>query len=237
MADASSPALLHGSAAAAKASGRAGVLLSGGCDDGWRVPVSPEACAAASGMGLDANVHAGFAPESGIAGMVAAGARVFSVDVHQDPEVIRGVLGSDRRPGDYGALIRSILSAGGVPVPHVTAGLGERDLLESASLLRSMGFRRAVLLGLVPSGRARFSGPSVPSAVELLGSMGIEAALGCMRDRSSRSMERECIERGARLIANMSPRTAEWARGSGFAVEEDPRCCCMPLSEKGLFGL
>ncbi len=215
------------------ASGGSGMLISGGCDRTGRVPLLHlrDAISQISSMGLEINIHAGFIGPSEARELVSAGVRRFSVDIHQDPAVIKGVLHLDRPPSDYGDLLDAVITAGGVPVPHLTAGLGGKDIAASADLLLSRGLRRAVLLGLVPSHAGSpmpgASTETVVSAVDILSGRGLEVTLGCMRDRSCRDMEAECIRHGVMRIANPSRETQEWVKANGYSVKEDRRCCCM----------
>ncbi|MDR3206525.1 MAG: hypothetical protein LBT41_05500, partial [Candidatus Methanoplasma sp.] len=146
-------------------------------------------------------------------------------------EIIGSVLHLDRRPEEYAETLHAILDAGGAPVPHLTVGFGSRDLIGSAEAVKEAGLSRVVLLGLVPTPGTVFSSRSVSeaemiSAVDVLSGMGLEATLGCMRDRSHRSLERECILRGVKGIANMSRETLRWAERNGYSVSESRTCCC-----------
>jgi uncharacterized radical SAM superfamily protein len=188
-------------------------------------------------MGLKVNVHAGFLTTEQAEDLVRAGVGYFSVDVHQDPAVIGPVLHLDRKPEEYAGLLRTILEAGGTLVPHLTAGFGTCDLVESAAVVKEAGLSKAVLLSLVPTPGTAFdfhsvSEETVLSAVDALLDRGFEITLGCMRDRSHRSLERECILRGVREIANMSRDTIRWAEKNGYSVAESRACCCVQAQNR-----
>ncbi|MDR0888073.1 MAG: radical SAM protein [Candidatus Methanoplasma sp.] len=217
-----------------KNSGGKGILLSGGCDVHGTVPLISflETIGKIVGMGLEVNVHAGFLTEDEASKLVDAGVKDFSVDVHQDPDVIRSVLNLDRRPEDYRDLLRIIMDAGGHPMPHITAGFGTADLYYSAQLIRDLGISEVVLLTLVPTKGTEFEEPSITEAaildaVDTVRNMGLDVILGCMRDRSLRTLEIGCIEHGVRKIANMSRSTLKWAEENGFEIITDNRCCLM----------
>ena len=219
-----------------KASGGRGLLISGGADVSGRVPVADHADAIAEMVsgGLEMNVHTGFITREEAEALVAAGVSRFSLDVHQDPEVIRDFMHLDREPEDYGALIDIIRDAGGIPVPHITLGFGAEDLSSSLKLLRSKGLTDVVVLTLVPTPGtvtegSKMSEDAAAGAVMMMSAMGFSVTLGCMRDRTLRGLEVKCIQAGARRIANPSAGTVRWARDNGFAVETDHRCCCMGI--------
>jgi uncharacterized radical SAM superfamily protein len=214
--------------------GGKGMLLSGGCDVRGSVPLPSFAGTIRKvvDMGLEINVHAGFMTEDEASALVSAGVKEFSVDVHQDPVVIRSVLNLDRRPEDYCELLRTIIDAGGRPMPHITAGFGVLDLYNSALVVKDLGICSAVLLTLVPTKGTMFeesflTGSAILDAVDMMRELGLDVILGCMRDRSIRSLEIDCIKHGVRKVANMSRATLRWAEENGFTVEVDNRCCLM----------
>ena len=219
-----------------RASGGRGMLISGGSDASGRVPVADHADAVASIVsgGLEVNVHAGFICREEAERLVASGVSRFSVDLHQDPEIIRGFMHLDREPEDYGELIDIIREAGGIPVPHITLGFGAEDLSSSLKLLRSKGITDVVVLTLVPTPgtvteHSRMNEDAAAGAVMMMSAMGFSVTLGCMRDRTLRGLEVKCIQAVARRIANPSADTVRWAREIGFTTETDDRCCCMGI--------
>lgn len=219
-----------------KAAGGSGLLISGGADAAGRVPVSDHADAIGRivSEGLDVNVHAGFIDRGEAERLVRSGVTRFSVDVHQDREIIREFMHLDKEPEDYGRLIDIIREAGGVPVPHITLGFGERDLFLSLRLLESKGIKEVVVLALVPTlgtvtEYSTMDEDAVAGAVLMMSVMGFSVTLGCMRDRTLRGLEIKCIQAGARRIANPSAGTVRWAEENGFSIETDHRCCCMGI--------
>lgn len=212
--------------------GGEGMLLSGGSGKDGRVPLAPFASAIRriSNSGLLINAHPGVIGPKDASLLVSSGVSRFSVDVHQDPYVIGSVFNLPG-PEVYEGTIDAILGAGGVPVPHLTAGLGDRDIAGSAELLVKKGIMHAVLLALVPTRGTPFenrgaSEGDVTEAVGILSDMGISVTLGCMRDRSMRGLEMKCVEMGVRAIANMSRDTEGHLVSEGFRVKSFRRCCC-----------
>ncbi|MFA6710370.1 MAG: hypothetical protein WC067_01250 [Candidatus Methanomethylophilaceae archaeon] len=213
-----------------------GMLISGGCDTEGKVPLGhlTDEIRGIVGMGLSVNVHAGFASKKDIERLVSAGVKRFSVDIHQDPDVISSILHLQRDPSEYSELLDEITNAGGVPIPHLTVGFGIRDLSLSARLVQEKRLTNIVLLALVPTKGTGMecvlpTEDSILSAAETLVNNGFNVTLGCMRDRRNRNLEIKCIERGIRRIANPSKETVTWAASEGFEIVREHQCCCMSL--------
>jgi len=211
-----------------------GLLVSGGCDINGSVPVMRviDEIRYAHENGLKINVHTGFITKEDAERLVNAGVDAFSVDIHQDPAVIRNILHLDVPENAYSEMLDNIITAGGLPVPHLTAGFGTDDMIRSAELILSKGIREAVLLALIPTKGTitennLITEDAVLDSVHVLMNMGLNVTLGCMRPRSHRSLERRCIEAGVRRIANTSRSTLEWARGKGMRITEKRTCCCI----------
>ncbi|MCL2143346.1 MAG: hypothetical protein FWH44_05340 [Methanomassiliicoccaceae archaeon] len=214
-------------------SGGHGMLVSGGCDKRGSVPVMNviDDIERAVRSGLKVNVHTGFLNEDDAERLVSAGVREFSVDVHQDPVIIKEVLHLDVSPDAYSEMIDIIVSAGGRPVPHLTAGFGTYDLLASAELVRDKGLNEITLLALVPvkgtiTENSLITEDTIVEAARMLKGMGFEVTLGCMRPRFHRGLEIRCIDSGIKSIANPSRDTVAWAREKGMKIVEKHTCCC-----------
>jgi uncharacterized radical SAM superfamily protein len=216
------------------AAGADGLLVSGGCDVYGSVPVmkETEAIRYASDSGLKVNIHTGFIGKEDAERLVKAGVSAFSVDVHQDPDIIRNILHLEVPLEAYSELLDNIVSAGGEAVPHLTVGFGALDLRRSAELVKSKGFTDIVLLALVPTKGTMTERSLIPEdvivdAAKELMDMGFDVTLGCMRPRVHRDLERKCIELGIRRIANPSRQTVLWAKEKGMKVIEKKTCCCI----------
>jgi uncharacterized radical SAM superfamily protein len=215
-------------------SGDNGLLVSGGCDANGSVPVTGYAdqIRYAHENGLKVNIHTGFMTKEDAERLVAAGVDVFSVDVHQDPAVIRNILNLSVPKSAYSDLLDNIISAGGRPSPHLTAGFGTEDMVMSAELVRSKGISEVTLLVLVPTKGTvtednLISEDAVLDSVRMLMGTGLSVTLGCMRPRVHRDLEIRCIEAGVRKIANPSRGTISWAKENGLKVTEERTCCCI----------
>ena len=213
--------------------GGEGLLVSGGCDINGSVPVirEIEAIRYAAENGLKVNVHTGFIGKEDAELLVKAGVGAFSVDIHQDPDVIRNILHLEVEEDAYSKTLDNIISAGGTPVAHLTVGFGNEDLMRSAELIKSKGLGTAVLIALVPTKgtmteKMLISEEEILGAVKELMAMGLEVTLGCMRPRVHRNLEIKCIEAGVRRIANPTRETVRWAKENGMKVIETMTCCC-----------
>jgi len=230
---------LHNIASKIKLERGKGVLLSGGCDINGTVPLLDHVddIVEISKLGLEINAHSGFISEKEAKDLVSAGIDCFSVDVHQDPDVISSVFHLKKTDADYADLLGIIMSVGGKVVPHLTVGFGTYDLRQSAMLVKEKGFVDVVLNSLVPTegtiaGDAFLSEDAILSAVDMLQKIGLDITLGCMRDRSLRGLEIKCIEKGITRIANMSQTAKKWAADNGYIIFTDNRCCCMGIDQK-----
>ncbi|MCL1984804.1 MAG: radical SAM protein [Methanomassiliicoccaceae archaeon] len=215
-------------------SGGDGLLISGGCDADGSVPVMrmTDAIRYASEKGLKVNIHTGLIGKEDAAALVNAGVKAFSVDVHQDPAIIRNVLHLNVPASAYSDMLDNITDAGGTPVAHLTAGFGTEDLRLSVGLVRNKGLRDVVLLALVPTKGTitedtLISEDAVTDAAVMMIDTGLNVTLGCMRPRSHRTLEIRCIEAGVRHIANPSRQTIQWAKEKGMRVVEKRTCCCI----------
>ena len=234
MKSAENPEKLYEEAETIKAAGGSGILISGGSDVYGKVPLSHYASTIRNiiDLGLLINVHSGIIGKQDAKLLVSVGVNCFSVDVHQDPDVIREVFHLEG-PEIYCDTIDAIIDAGGTVVPHLTVGLSLKDLIESAELVKGKGLKDVVILVLVPTKGTVFedshiSEEEIITSIETLMKMGLNVTLGCMRDRRMRNVERRCIELGITKIANMSQETEKWAESEGYEIIRMDRCCCFP---------
>lgn len=237
MIHAETPAKLYDIAKGVKSAGGSGLLVSGGSNIDGKVPLSEFAPSIRkiSEMGLDVNVHPGIIDKKDAELLVSSGVSCFTMEVHQDPEVIRNIFHLEG-PEVYENSIDAVLEVGGKVMPHLTVGFSHGDLAESASLVKRKGLDEVVMLVLVPTKgteleNKRVSEDEISDSVNMLLKMGLDVTLGCMRDRRMRNIERMCIEAGITKMANMSLETEVWAISQGYKVEKTKRCCCFPLKQ------
>ena len=148
MRELSDPHQLLAEAASLKEGGGTGMLISGGCDSEGRINIGPYVDAirkAREEYGLLMNVHAGKVSKEDAKALVRSGADAFSLDIHQDDDVIKGPL---HRPGgkeDYTASLDALLDAGLEVIPHITVGLSPHDAVRSVEALIGKGIKKVVL--------------------------------------------------------------------------------------------
>ncbi len=226
---------LYEEAERVKANGGNGILISGGSDINGKVPLLNflPTIRKIADLGLLMNVHPGIVDRQDADLLVSSGVDCFSVDVHQDPEVIRKVFGL-KGPKIYEDTLDAIIGAGGTVVPHLIIGFSFNDIVKSAELVKRKGLKDVVVLVLVPTKGTVFEDHHISESeiIDSIGAiigMGLNVTLGCMRDRRMRNVERRCIELGVTKISNMSQETEEWARSEGYKVIRAKGCCCFPL--------
>lgn len=213
-------------------SGGKGMLISGGSDEQGKVPLLEyiPIIRKISDLGLKINIHPGILTKGDENLFSDIDNVCLSVDVHQDPEIIKNVF-KLKGPEVYEDSLKVALSTGCKVVPHLTVGLSHKDLKESAELVKRFGIDEIVLLSLVPTEGTEFETSNITedeiiNAVIYLIDRGFIVTLGCMRDRTMRTLEKICIEAGVRNIANMSLETENWAKSEGYEISREDMCCC-----------
>ncbi len=225
-----------------QARGGRGFLLSGGCDARGRVPIKPFLRAVREvkrRTRLLVNIHTGLldrreeAEELG-----ASGADALSVDLVQDPRVIKQVMHLDREPEDYRRTLGHLCSSGAKQVvPHLCIGVPGGSVASEEAALRLLSefpISAVVLLAFLPAKGTPLAGSGpVPSerivhvAMMALRELRVPILLGCMRSRGDWTMEVELIRSGLAGVAMPSPRTVSWAEDTGREVEWREECCAL----------
>jgi len=222
--------------------GGVGMLISGGCDQEGRIGIGPYVDAireAKEETGLLFNLHAGLVDRDDAEALSRSHADLVSLDIHQDPEVISGVLHRPGGPESYRESLEALLDAGLEVVPHLTVGLSRDDPILALDILEGK-VSRVVILVLIPTPGTPICDMPMPADEEVLALVeaildrGMDPVLGCMRPRGNHSLEIECVKRGVRSIALPSRKTLAWAESSGYEIKELPICCALsdrwPLS-------
>jgi uncharacterized radical SAM superfamily protein len=239
MSVAESPEALRALATEMEARGCAGFLLSGGCDRNASVPLGQFAPAIADikrETGLKVSVHPGLIGEAEAADLVRAGVDMFCIDIVQDPQVIRGVLGLNVPPRAYQDALESLFRAGAENVvPHLCVGLnGDQSAGEKAAVEMLAGYNISslALLSFIPTGGTGMAKSPVVSDDHFLeivehtvDRLQCPVNLGCMRPRGNPGLEKKCCEAGISGIAIPSPETVRYLEGLGTKVEKKEICC------------
>ncbi|MEA1904718.1 MAG: radical SAM protein [Candidatus Hadarchaeota archaeon] len=225
-------------------SGKRGVLISGGYNEGGWVPLEGFLEAIESvkrETGLFLNVHTGLVPPKTARGLGEAGVDMVSFDMIGSDETVEYVLGIKRKAKDYERTLRMLTRE----IPHVAAHIcvglhegrlkGERKAL---SMVEDVDTSALVFLVLIPTPSTPFEKAQPPSPTEV-GELIAEArlkfpdiplALGCMRPRDDSRVETELQAIGAGIdrIVLPSAEAVRAARKMGLEVRQLRACCSVP---------
>ena len=228
------PDALYSEASRRLSSGLRDMEIDGGCDMHGNVPVMylEDGIRRSHEAGMDFLARMGLPEREEVLGAVSAGIGWFTVYLHQDPDIINGVLGMDRTPEDYRRFVGDVLDCGGEIVPHISAGFGRADLLMCIDVLKENGLKDVVLDTAVPVPDSRLeesclTSDAVAECASMLVSEGFSVCLGHCRDMSLDGLEMKCAEAGVRAFQSPSPGFVR------FLEEEDIERCesesCIPF--------
>ncbi|MDD1771756.1 MAG: radical SAM protein [Methanomassiliicoccales archaeon] len=223
------PEELLSSAEGLVARGAEGFLLSGGCDDQGKVPLSPYLDTVRrikSTMPLDVNLHPGLVSEDEAAEIARSDADRISFDLVLDDDVIRNDMHMDRSPTDYLRSFHALCrAASGRVTPHILLGLGDEKMeLEAVKVAASEDVPCVILLSLLGEKVDDWQERLV-RAVEIGASSPVPIILGCMRPRGHPGTEMAAMEAGAAGIACPSPATVGAIKGKGWEIVWRKECC------------
>ncbi len=240
MTDASRPGSLPEVAAALKGAGAVGILLSGGCDRQGKLPILErvDEIRSVRQLGLRVNLHTGLLGAEDAQRLTGTGADCYSVDIVQDPHVIRDVLHLKVGPEAYRETLSALFASNaGRVVPHICIGLGGDDIEgEMASVDLVSGFPIAALVLLwrlpapdAPMRRAKNASPDrflrvVRHAIEKLDR---PVLLGCMRPRGNVELEIEAVRLGVVGLALPAAETLRRLELEGYEVVRSGLCCAL----------
>jgi uncharacterized radical SAM superfamily protein len=219
-----------------------GFLLSGGCDAEGHVPLAPFLAAVREvkrSTPLLVNLHTGLLdlPEEAER-LVASGADALSVDIVQDPDVIRQVLHLGRGPEDYHRTLDLLFSCGAERVvPHLCIGMSGPSMQGEERALRLISrfpVSALVLLSFLPARGTPMATveTATPDHVLRIARLALDEVsapvlLGCMRPRGEWELEAELIRSGVAGVAMPSARTVRWAEENGLQIEWRQECCAL----------
>lgn len=221
--------------------GAKGLLLSGGCDSSGKIDFNDFLGAISrikSQTEFAINLHTGLLDTLEEAGaLVSSGADCFSVDIVQDPDVIKRRMHMDRGPEDYRRTLELLFSEG-VPrvVPHVCIGISASKIGEMAALhlISRFPVSSVVLLSFLPAKGTPMHNEAPPSrervleiAKEALRLVDAPVIMGCMRPRGDWKLEIGLLSSGVEGMAMPSPPTVRWAEENGFEVQWREECCAL----------
>jgi len=221
----------------ADATGMTSCLISGGCDQRGRVPVTAHiAQVAALRPGCILNWHVGMIDEDEMRA-IAPHVDVISFDLIGDNETIHEVYGLDYTVDDYMHTYTMLRRYTRV-IPHLILGLrGGRFSGEYQALymLKTVGLDAFVVLVLIPTPGTRYAGCQPPTLAEVADFLltarctlpDIPIYLGCMRPggRYRRELDSLAVRAGVNKIVNPAPPAVQLATELGLLVQWENECC------------
>jgi len=221
----------------ADAAGMTSCLISGGCDEQGRVPVTAHLeQVAALRAGRVLNWHVGFVDEHDIH-TIAPFVDMVSFDFVGDDVTIQEVYGFAHTVDDYArayALLRQYFRV----IPHLTLGLrggcfsGEYAALDR---LRSLGLDALAVLVFMPTAGTRYAGCPEPPLDEINQFLlharcalpDTPIYLGCMRPggRYRRELDSCAVRAGVNKIVNPTPPAVRLAEELGLTLRWETECC------------
>jgi len=221
----------------AQVGGATSALISGGCDQEGRVPVTAHLDRIRDiKPGRRLNWHVGLIAEGSMRA-IAPYVDVVSFDVVGDARTIREVYGLDKTVDDYietYAMLRRYVRV----VPHITIGLRggeighERPALE---MLAAVGFEALVFIVFIPTPGTRYAActpPAVHDVALLLAEArqrfpSVPIHLGCMRPRRDyrARLDPFAVRAGVNVIVSPSREGRAMAESLGLRVIETRECC------------
>jgi len=215
--------------------GGKGILVSGGSDREGRIIGLDKSINALKKIRRETDlviaVHAGYVDKN-IANELADACDIAFVDMIRDDETVRQVIGLESSE-KYIESIKNLISAGVPTTPHITIGLyygkikGEYAAIDA---IKKFDIKKIVLNVILPTHNTDFENVAAPplEKIELVIERGMTAgkvALGCMRPRGMREIEKRAIENGIKDIALPSKEGIDYAKGKGYTIKEVPACC------------
>jgi uncharacterized radical SAM superfamily protein len=237
-----SPEELLATAHRLKKNGNHGMLVSGGCDAGGKLPwerFAPVLRSIKEETGLILSVHAGFPDARQVRLLTEACVDQVLVDVIGDDRTLEQVYHAPFGVDHVRSSLLELHRAGLTVVPHVVCGLhygkmlGEMRALE---IIAEINPDLLVIVSLMPLPGTPMRNVRPPEAVDVVNFF-VEAAklmprtqrsLGCARQRGSGNLERLVLDAGVDRMALPSPGTVEHALALGYDVQFQKTCCSVP---------
>ncbi|MHB1357065.1 MAG: radical SAM protein [Anaerolineae bacterium] len=215
-------------------------LISGGCDQAGRVPVTSQLAQIAElrASGRRLNWHVGLIDEDTIR-TIAPLVDLVSFDIVGDTATAREVYGLDLKLDDY-LRTYDMLRQHVTVVPHITIGLRGGELSGESAALAALAERQVkdvVFLVLIPTpGTAYAHRP--PPALSEVASILIQARLelpqsllylGCMRPKGDYRLacDELALRAGINVIVNPLRPTVSLAQELGLQVIWGDECCAL----------
>jgi uncharacterized radical SAM superfamily protein len=221
----------------ARVDGATSCLISGGCDNLGRVPVTAHLEKIKTiRQGRIMNWHVGLIGEDEIRA-IAPYVDVISFDFVGDDETIHEVYGLDLTVEDYVQSYQLLRRYARV-LPHITVGLrggGIGHEVRALEILGDLGVEGLVLIVFIPTAGTRYADhrpPEIGEVVDIL----VESRLcfpdkplylGCMRPRGRYRSELDplAVRAGVNAIVNPAREAVRLAQELGLAIRRGQECC------------
>jgi len=224
-----------------KNAGCSGVLVSGGCDGGGSVPLSPhmEGIAYAKSSGMKVVAHTGLLSRETALALKSVNVDQVLMDVIGSAETISGVYGLNKTPDDFYQSIMIGKEAGLDVAPHLVVGLdygrvlGEYAAIDIVSRAEAGKF---VLVVLAPKRGTKMQGISSPPLSDVTGVFRYAAntlsntqiTLGCSRPFDyTAELEKTAVDLGFAAISYPCAETHDYAKDMGLEVFFFEQCCSL----------
>ncbi len=228
--------------------GARGILLTGGCDERGRVPISdivPAIKKIKDKTGMLLIAHTGFISHDEASALRDSGLDGIGFDVIGDMGTAKEVYGLSVSEREYLESLRVIEDSGLMAFPHVCGGLhfGElRGELRALEMIREVSPVTVIITGLMPvvgtpmahiKPRLSDFEKVITRAVEMFPDTAV--VLGCAHSSGKDREEIEMIAMKCRVsgIAVPTVNTVRFARENGFEVNYYGMCCGL-ITEEGM---
>ena len=220
--------------------GAKGVLLTGGCDESGRVPISdiiPAIKTIKDKTGMLLIAHTGFISREETSALRGSGLDGIGFDVIGDMKTAKEVYGLSVSEMDYVESLRAIERSGIMVFPHVCVGLhfGKlRGEIHALEMIREVKPTTVIITGLMPIAGTPMAHikpePSdfekvISKAVEMF--PGISVVLGCAHSsgKDREQIEMVAIKCGVSGIAAPTVHTRMLAKENGYEINYYGMCC------------
>lgn len=239
MLPATSPETLVARAQALKARGMHGLLVSGGCDAGGRLPwreFAPAIKRIKEETGLLVSAHAGF-PDAAQAELLrCSGVDQVLVDVIGDDDTLGRVYHAPFGVARVREGLRALQAAGLSVVPHIVCGLHYGQMLgemRALELVAAIDPALLVVVSLMPLPGTPMRTVVPPSGEDVVAIIRearrlmprVACSLGCARQRGARRLERLVLREGVERMALPSAEAVAYAGELGYEVRFQQTCC------------
>jgi len=231
------------------AKGSHGVLISGGCDAGGRLPWDrffPAIKEIKTETDLFISVHSGLVDDLDAFSLKQAGVDQALIDVIGDDETFKTVYHVPFGVNRIEAAMASLQRARIPIVPHIVCGIhygemrGEKNAVAMISRFRVQQVVIVSLMAILGTPMEKTRSPSPEAVAEIIAEVRFAMpqtpiSLGCARQRGNNRMEAIAIEAGVNRLALPSEEAVEKAVAYGLNIRYQKTCCSVSRDLSALF--